>query len=58
MSVDYSELSSLSSMLEETTNRIGEIAKSGDEEDEAILSLYEIERQLQTASRRLAKLLR
>ncbi|HVM08035.1 MAG TPA: hypothetical protein VM345_06220 [Acidimicrobiales bacterium] len=52
------ELSSLSTMLDDVTTRLAEIAESAANDDEsAAPELFEIERDLQSASRRLAKLI-
>ena len=52
------ELSSLSTMLEDVTSRLAGIAESAANEDQAgAAELFEIERDLQSASRRLAKLI-
>ena len=53
----HAELSSLSTMLDEVTRRLAAIAEeaAGDERSPAA-ELFEIERELQGASRRLAKL--
>jgi hypothetical protein len=52
------QLSSLSTMLDEVTKRLAAIAEAGaDEEHPLTAELFEIERDLQSANRRLAKLL-
>ena len=58
MAIDYHLLSSLSATLDELVGRIGELARSADEDDDVAIDLLEIERQLTTASRRLAKVAR
>ena len=51
------ELSSLSSTLEEVTARVAEMADTAADDDQALASeLFEVERGLQAAMRRLAKL--
>ncbi len=42
----------------EVADRIGILADAADAEDEALVELREVERQLQTAGRRLAKIVR
>ena len=51
------ELSALASSLDELTQRIGALAKALDHEptDRAAVDLYETERSLRTASRRLSR---
>ena len=57
--IDQSALSSLAASLEEVTTRLGEVARAADGEDEgAQQEVLEVERQLQTAGRRLDKVLR
>lgn len=58
MSIDYTALSSLATSLEDLTIRIGAIAAAGNEDDDEQLDLLEVERQLQTTSRRLEKIVR
>lgn len=58
MAIDRHLLSSLSSTLDDVVARIGEVARAADETDEGAIDLREIERQLMTASRRLAKVAR
>ena len=51
------ELSSLSTMLEELTARVSSIAEGvGSSNEAVVVGLFEVERHLQSASRRLAKL--
>lgn len=57
MAIDYHVLSSLSATLEDVVRRIGEVARSADDSD-PVVDLLEVERQLTTASRRLAKITR
>ena len=57
MAIDYHVLSSLSATLEDVVRRIGEVARSADDND-PVIDLLEVERQLTTASRRLAKITR
>jgi len=58
VAIDYHVLSSLSATLDDVVNRVGELARTADEDDDAAIDLQEIERQLTTASRRLAKVVR
>ena len=55
MALDVGSLSSLSGSLEELVERLGHLARAVDEEDDVGVELREVERQLQTAARRLAK---
>jgi hypothetical protein len=48
----------MSSTLEDLTSRLGQLAEASDGEDDALLELREVERQLQTCCRRLAKIAR
>ncbi len=58
MPLDKNTLGSLSASLGDVTNRIGEVARSAGSDDEALTELLEVERQLETAGRRLEKILR
>lgn len=58
MAIDQNALSSLSATLGDMTSRLGEVARAADGDDEALIELLEVERQLQTAGRRLEKILR
>ncbi|MDH5521282.1 MAG: hypothetical protein OEZ14_12210, partial [Acidimicrobiia bacterium] len=58
MAIDYHLLSSLSSTLEDVVRRLGEVARSADDDNDPVIDLLEVERQLTTASRRLAKITR
>ena len=58
MPLDKNTLSSLSASLDDVTSRIGEVARAAGSDDEALIELLEVERQLQTAGRRLEKILR
>lgn len=58
MPIDSTALSSLSASLDDITRRIGQLAAEADEDDDDRGELIEVERQLETASRRLDKLLR
>ena len=58
MPIDHTALSSLSSSLDDLTRRLGGLARDGDEDDDDRGELLEVERQLQTAGRRLEKILR
>jgi Mg2+ and Co2+ transporter CorA len=59
MSLDTAQLSSLSTALEDLTRRITELADQyqGSPREDVASDLYEIERQLVTATRRLQALL-
>ncbi len=56
MPLDTSALSALSATLDELTTRLGEVSRGADPEDDALSDLLEVERQLQTSSRRLTKI--
>ncbi len=58
MTLDKNALSSLSASLVDLTNRLGDVARDAGEDDDALIEVLEVERQLQTASRRLEKILR
>ncbi len=58
MPIDTTALSSISATLDDLTNRLGQLAREANEEDEDRGELLEVERQLQIAGRRLDKLLR
>ena len=58
MPLDKNTLSSLSSSLGDLTSRLGEVARAAESDDEALIELLEVERQLETAGRRLEKILR
>ena len=58
MPLDKNTLGSLSATLSDLTSRIGEVARSAGSDDEALIELLEVERQLETAGRRLEKILR
>ncbi len=58
LALDGSALGSISATLDELVDRIGILADAADAEDEALVELREVERQLQTAGRRLAKIVR
>jgi hypothetical protein len=55
MPLDASALDSLSTSLEDLVIRLAELSEDIDEDDEIGIELREVERQLHTASRRLAK---
>lgn len=59
MPPDYSELSSLAASLETLTRRVSLIAEAADEEgdDSAATDLFAVERALEGAQRRLARIL-
>jgi phenylpyruvate tautomerase PptA (4-oxalocrotonate tautomerase family) len=52
------QLSSVSTALAELTSRVSELAEnaSGTEREDVAVALYEVERSLQTANRRLEQL--
>lgn len=58
MPIETTALSSLSATLDDVTQRLGQLARAADDEDEDRGELLEVERQLQIAGRRLDKLLR
>lgn len=58
MPLDKSTLSSLSASLNDLTIRLGDVARDAGDNDDALIELLEVERQLQTATRRLEKILR
>lgn len=58
MPLDHNALSSLSASLEDLTARLGEVARQAGDDDDALIEVLEVERQLQTACRRLTKILR
>lgn len=58
MPLDKSTLSSLSASLSDLTVRLGDVAREAGSDDEALIELLEVERQLETAGRRLEKILR
>lgn len=58
MAIDYHLLSSLSATLDDLVARIGELARTADDDDDGAIDLQEVERQLTTASRRLTKVAR
>jgi hypothetical protein len=59
MSVPAAELSSLATALDDLTNRVTTIADSlsGSARDDVAVELYEVERALDGARRRLARLI-
>jgi hypothetical protein len=60
MSTEHAELSSAATALEELTDRLGAVAGRfvGTPKEQIATDLYEVERALRTASRRLAKVVR
>jgi hypothetical protein len=56
MTLDRNALSSLSASLGDLTRRLGEVAREAGEDDEALIEVMEVERQLSTAGRRLEKI--
>lgn len=58
MPLDKTTLSSLSASLSDLTVRLGDVAREAGSDDEALIELLEVERQLETAGRRLEKILR
>lgn len=55
MGLQSSELASISDQLEDLVERIGNVLKAADEEDEDFNNLSEVERQLTATTRRLVK---
>lgn len=55
MPLDVNALDSLSASLDDLVDRLGSIAREAGDEDEIAIELREVERQLETASRRLVK---
>lgn len=58
MTLDGNALGSISYSLDDLIERIGQLADRADTEDEALIELREVERQLQTSARRLGKIVR
>ncbi len=58
MPLDHTALSSLSASLEDLTQRLGAIAAQANDSDDDRNEVLEVERQLQTAGRRLEKITR
>lgn len=58
MPLDASALSSLSSSLDTVVERLGQLADGADPDEDALVELREVERQLQASSRRLARVIR
>ena len=58
MALDGNALSSISATLDELVKRIASLAQDADADDEALIELREVERQLQTSARRLTKIVR
>lgn len=58
MALDGNALGSISYSLDDLIDRIGQLADRADDEDDALIELREVERQLQTSGRRLAKIVR
>ena len=58
MALDGNALSSISATLDELVERIGHLAEKADSDDDALIELREVERQLQTSARRLMKIVR
>lgn len=58
MSLDVSALSSISASLDDLTERISQLIAEATEDEDALVELREIERQLQTSTRRLTKVVR
>ncbi len=58
MKIDVSALGSITLSLEELIDRLQQITRNVHEDDEVGAELREVERQLQTASRRLDKAMR
>lgn len=58
MGIDINALDSMSSTLQELTDRISHLLVETNEEDDAVAELREVERQLQSSTRRLSKIVR
>ena len=58
MPLDSHALGSIAASLQELTERIGHLTSGSSDDDEALVEVREVERQLQTAGRRLTKILR
>lgn len=58
MALDGNALGSISYSLDDLIERIGELADRANDEDEALIELREVERQLHTSARRLTKIVR
>jgi len=56
MTLDRNALSSLSASLGDLTSRLGEVAREAGEDEDAVMEVLEVERQLSTAGRRLEKI--
>lgn len=55
MTLDRNALSSLSASLGDLTTRLGEVARQAGEDEDSVMEVLEVERQLSTAGRRLEK---
>ena len=58
MGLDVNALDSMSATLHELTDRISHLLADTNEEDDAVAELREVERQLQSSTRRLTKIVR
>ena len=58
MTLDVNALDSISATLQELTDRIGQLVEASNDDEDALAELREVERQLQTSTRRLAKIVR
>ncbi len=58
MGLDVNALDSMSATLHELTDRISHLLADANEEDDAVAELREVERQLQSSTRRLTKIVR
>jgi hypothetical protein len=58
LALDGSALGSVSATLDELIARLRQLADAANEDDDALIELREVERQLQTTARRLAKIVR
>ena len=54
--LDANALGSISSTLDDLIDRIGQLADGADADDDALVELREVERQLDTSARRLTKI--
>lgn len=58
MTLDVNALDSISATLSELTGRISQLIEASDDDEDALAELREVERQLQTSTRRLVKIVR
>ena len=58
MALDGNALGSISYSLDDLVERNGQLAEGASDEDEALVELREVQRQLETSARRLTKIVR